>query len=371
MNKQGNLDKKYYFFIGTVAELIKIYPVVKEFKKNKTPFSIISSGQNTLTNNELLEDLSIKSIDILLYTGAIKQSAVGLFTWFVRTLIKGYFKLWREFGKDKKNIIVIVHGDTVTTVLGAILAKLHRVKLAHVEAGLRSFNYLHPFPEEIDRVVVSKMADIHFCPNQWCINNLGRAQGLKINTIQNTLYESLQFALEKKLESSTLSLVKNKKFFIFIMHRQENLLSSNFIEETIDNIVNNTNELYCVFVMHQITKATLGKKGLLNKIKKNPKIVYVDRLSYIEFMKVLDKSEFIITDGGSNQEETYYLGKPCLILRSVTERIEGLDQNVTLYNKSKMSIQSFIKHYKKFKRSPIKVTVRPSEIIYRTLLNFK
>src|SRR5258708_329795 len=170
-------QKCFYFFIGTEAELIKVMPVIKEFQAQKILFRIIASGQNNIQKSRLLQILKIRTLDMILSDDKIHQSSLGLFFWFIKTFVIGCFKM-RRTSHNSKNVM-IVHGVTVSTVMGTLIGKLFGFQVAHLEAGLRSFNFLHPFPEEIDRVIVSQFADIHFCPNQWSLNNLSNKSGTK------------------------------------------------------------------------------------------------------------------------------------------------------------------------------------------------
>ncbi len=362
------LFNTYYFFIGTEAELIKLVPVLKEFEKRKISYKIIASGQNDIKKSVLLTLLKKGQPDIILFDGKITQTAVGLLSWFFITLFKSFGKLRQEFKDVNKNTTVMfVHGDTVSTVMGALIAKRYGLKIAHVEAGLRSFNYFHPFPEEIDRVITSQLTDIHLCPNEWAVNNLKNKSGLKVNTGQNTLLDSLNMVINTKVQSKLLDRIKKEKYFLFIMHRQENLFNDQLVELLIDNVIAHAKNMKCVFVMHAPTILVLEKKGLMQKLKAHKNIILSERLSYVEFMKVIDGCQFIVTDGGSNQEESYYFGKPCLILRSATERIEGLNHNVVLSKNNFDVIKDFFKNYKKYAKKPINPKQRPSEIIVNTV----
>jgi UDP-N-acetylglucosamine 2-epimerase (non-hydrolysing) len=362
--------KNFYFFIGTEAEFIKLLPVLREFEKRKISYKIIASGQNDILKSDLLKLLNHKKIDIVLFTGIIKQTAPSLFFWFFKTIVESVFILKKEFQRiDRKNTVLIIHGDTISTVMGALLGKYYSLTIAHVEAGLRSFNYLHPFPEEIDRVIASQFTSIHFCPNQWAVDNLKKKEGVKINTFQNTLLESLKLVINSKVSSSFLDKVKKEKYFVFIIHRQENLFNEKLVNSLIDEVIINSKKIKCVFVVHKPTIVVLQKMKLFEKVKTNKNILLTERLSYVEFMKLLSGCEYLITDGGSNQEESYYLGKPCLILREHTERIEGLDQNVVLSKNTMETIRKFFNNYKKFARKSIKPKVRPSKIIADCLTN--
>jgi UDP-N-acetylglucosamine 2-epimerase (non-hydrolysing) len=359
------MEKKLYFFVGTTAELIKLFPVMKELNHRKIPFKVIASGQNNLEGSSLFTLAGVEGADITLHQVGIKQSALGLLGWFFRTLRHSYKVLKPEFaGIDARNSFIIVHGDTVSTVMGALIARHFKMKVAHIEAGLRSFNYLNPFPEEIDRVIVSRYATISFCPNQWAVDNLKGKSHKIVNTLQNTLVDSLAIATKEKAELSvTREILGLSRYFVFVLHRQENLYNEKLVKLLLDSVVKLAEQTDCVFILHEPTKVALEKYGILAKLQKNKHMKLVPRLPYVDFMKVLDKSEFIITDGGSNQEESYYMGKPCLVLRRKTERIEGLGENVCLSMLDEATIRSFIDNPAAFARKPIVPAERPSAII--------
>lgn len=368
MKKMKNNNKNYYFFIGTEAELIKLLPVLLELKKRNIHYQIIASGQNNIEKSDLLALLE-KKIDIVLFRGDIKQNAAGLLFWFIKTFFRSMLLLKKKFKNiDRKNSILIIHGDTVSTVMGAFLGKIFGFPIAHVEAGLRSFNYFHPFPEEIDRVLASRFVSIHFCPNQWAVNNIKNIKGIKINTLQNTLLDSLNLVIQMPVKSKLIQNLKSEKYFLFIMHRQENLFNDALVDTLVSEITSHAKSMKCLFVVHKPTMLVLKKRGLFQKLQKNKNIILTERLSYIEFMKVLYGCEFIITDGGSNQEESYYFGKPALILRSATERIEGLGENVILSKNNLDTIKDFIADPQKYKRPKVSLKTKPSKIIVDYLL---
>jgi UDP-N-acetylglucosamine 2-epimerase (non-hydrolysing) len=287
--------------------------------------------------------------------------------WFARTFITSVFSLRGRLPTSRPRGIVVVHGDTVSTVMGAVLAKLNGWRVAHVEAGLRSFDFLHPFPEEIDRVIASRFVDFHFCPNAWAAGNLAKLRGEKIDTQQNTLLDALAIAQETPLESATLSALPAGRFFVFVMHRQENLYDAGLVRDLVDRVVAQSRSDPCVFILHHLTEAALAEQGHLDRLRATPGIRLVPRLPYVEFMKVLARATYVVTDGGSNQEECYYLGKPCLILRKVTERTEGLGENVLLSRLDPLAIEAFLAAPDAYRRAPVESRISPSEIIARRL----
>lgn len=352
-----------YFFIGTEAEFIKLFPVLVKLDTHKTPYTIIASGQNDISDSQLFQYIDHKTIDLTLSRGPRKQTPLALFTWFIRTFINGYLMMKQFIPHTSSQSVLVVHGDTVSTVMGAYLGKLLGMKIAHIEAGLRSFNFLHPFPEEIDRVLTSKVIDVHFCPNEWAMKNVWRKQGVKVNTQQNTLLDSLRVVTKRDIQSTLLKKVAKKKYFIFVMHRQENLMNEELVKSIVKLMVKQAEKITCVFILHKPTKVALEHYGLLKRIEENRKIITTDRLPYIEIMNLMKNSEFLVTDGGSNQEESYYFGKPCLVLRQHTERIEGLGENVILSMNNITNIRSFLNTYKNFQRDPVSKHIQPSSII--------
>ena len=176
-------NKKFYVFLGTTAELIKIAPVLKELRRRRVYFKLITTGQNEILFNELKKFTGDINVDISFETKKNKSSVVYFVFWAATTFVTALVSLRKEFGNTKKeSTYVIVHGDTVSSLLGALVARFYGLKLAHVESGLRSYNFLEPFPEEISRFIISNLADIHFCPNSWAKNNLLKKTGKKINT---------------------------------------------------------------------------------------------------------------------------------------------------------------------------------------------
>jgi len=359
---QSKNKKNYYFFIGTIAELIKLFPIMQEMERRFINYKIIASGQNDLKNSDILGYIKKPEIDIEINNEKIKKSALGLLFWFIKT----FFKSWRIFKEEIKKSednYLIVHGDTVSTVMGAILGKIYKFKVCHVEAGLRSFNFFEPFPEEIDRAITSRLADFYFCPNDWALNNLKKRKGEKINTLNNTLIDSLDFVLNKEANSDLARSLKDKKYCLFVCHRQENVFNKELLELLVEKILETAKNIKVIFILHEITKIALEKYNLLVKLENNENILLVDRIPYWELMRILKTAEFMVTDGGSNQEECYYLGVPTLILRNYTERNEGLGKNVVLSKNNFNVVGDFIANYKKYKNDPVKIASSPSQII--------
>lgn len=365
---------QFYFFIGTEAELIKVFPVIMEMEKQKVKYYIISSGQNDISNSRVLEAANGGHIDLeLSKENSITKSAVGLLSWYFNTSRNAVKTVREHFGiclsKDEQsNNVMIVHGDTVSTVMGAYLGKKLGMKVAHIEAGLRSHNFLNPFPEEIDRMLVSRVADYSFAPGKQAVDNLRGHRGV-IDTKVNTLVDSLRYALTVPCENSIINSLAEQKYFVFVLHRQENLENDGLIRTLLGRIEELSKEYKCVIILHKITEIKFNKLGVLDEFINNNNYVLLPRVDYFDFMKLLNNSQFVITDGGSNQEELSYMGKPALIVRKTTERNEGLGENAVLWGGKDDVIDSFIDNIAKYIRPAVNNTDIPSEVIFNNLKN--
>ncbi len=364
--------KRVFMFVGTTAELIKLVPVIRELNRRKIVFTIIASGQNDIHFEEFASDIGKPEIIYAVTPKGGGSSLLGFSLWAIRSFISLIVGLRNYFvGLHNGNTILIVHGDTVSSLMGALLARYYHVKLVHIESGLRSFNFLEPFPEEICRYFISSLVDIHFCPNKWAIKNLDNVSGEKINTHQNTLIESFWLVIKRKCQHQFVRQLKNQKskYFVLVTHRQEHVLfgkkkTTNMLLYILSHL---PKDLQCIFLVHDLSVDFIHALGQVIPGEITQRMIRIERLPYADFMHLLSGAEFAITDGGSNQEELYYLGKPCLLLRNKTERIEGLSTNVVLSNYDRNITLKFIKNYNKYKRRPINIGNRPSEIIVNSL----
>jgi len=363
------MNRQIYFFCGTTAELIKLAPIIKRFKEQKIPFKFITSGQTKIRFEDLEE-----------YTGHIKiyhsfpekenkSSIINFIFWFIKTLGQAIFLFRSEFlGLNKSNSYFIIHGDTVSSLIGALLARFYGLKIVHVESGLRSFNFLEPFPEEICRFIIIRLSDILFAPNDWAISNLKGLGGEKVNTGQNTVVESVFWVLSRK---TRFKAIVGRKYYILTMHRQEHVLfRSKWTREMLEFVIKNSPlDLYCVLVMHHWTKKFLNSLNITDFQRK--RLLVVERLPYIEFINLMRRCEYYVGDGCSNQEEAYVMGIPYIALRNLTERVEGLNKNVVISFEDTSRIKDFLVKYLKYRKSSLKPTASPSEIIIDYLVSNK
>lgn len=355
------------FFVGTAAELVKLAPVIRAVKARGAPFKIVSSGQNDIRDSELWHLADVAGPDDVLWRRAIPPRALGLATFLAATGATGRARLQRLIeGRAPRSVRAVVHGDTVSTLLGASLFASLGVPVHHVEAGLRSFRLTEPFPEEICRVAVSRLAEVAYCPNPWAAGNLHRPEIRKVLTMGNTLYDAL--ALATAFEGRAPAPIDGR-YFVLVVHRQENLMGGRFLRSIVDKVRARRQRPRCLFVMHALTRSALEREGLLAELEQDPSFVLLARQPYVDFVKIMEGADYLVTDGGSNQEEAYYLGKPCLLMREVTERIEGLSENVLLAADPLRHIDAFMDRPERWRRPRIRLPGSPSSIIADDLVS--
>jgi UDP-N-acetylglucosamine 2-epimerase (non-hydrolysing) len=350
-----------HIVLGTKAQLIKMAPIMKKLTLRGIEYNYISTGQHKETIDDILVNFDIKKPDHQLYEGKDITSIFSMLIWSVKILYCSFFKRKEIFAGDK-NGIILVHGDTLSTVLGALMGKFTGLKVGHVESGLRSFNVFQPFPEEIFRRITFNLSDVMFCPGDWAVKNLGKYNGVKINTEMNTLYDSLNFA-KPSIDNIDDIVIPSERFAIVTLHRFENVKNKDILEKIVVLLETISDKINLIFILHKLTEKKLVRYGLLDRLKLNPKIELRKRYDYFRFIKLMTYSDFIVSDGGSNQEECSYLGKPVLLFRNVTERNEGIGKNAVL-SKFKMDIiADFLERYENLKGIHPDFNKSPSDII--------
>ena len=355
--------------LGTIAELIKLAPVVIALREQGARVVGVATGQNDLTTSDIFPLVFPAGIDAWVRRRPPRSTTLAFGVWAVACALCAPVALWRIFRHHRvRRPRLIVHGDTISTLLGAVAGWLAGAEIVHVEAGLRSFNLLRPFPEEFCRVGVSRVATWAFCPGEWAVGNL-RASRIRhiIDTHENTLADAMQMVMATPM-SAELRARLPKQYFLFVCHRQENLFDGQFLRLIVERMEAAAEDIPCVTILHDPALAAFQREALLDRLQNNPRIVPLPRQGYIDFTHLLQGAEYIVTDGGSNQEESFYLGKPCLVLRKETERQEGVGENVVLSKKDPVTIEAFLQEPMIFNRQPIVSAISPSKLIASALI---
>lgn len=354
-----------YFFIGTQAELMKLFKVIIKARDEGFECKIISTGQNDLLSFPFLK-LSNSTVDIDITSNkANKKNTSGYLQWFINTCLNGR-KIFNKFFTDekRKDALAVVHGDTLTTVMGAWICKSIKLPYVHIESGPRSFNIFSPFPEEIDRLYGSTHSVMNFCPGKIHADYAQKKfKGEAIDTIYNTGIETLYYALNA-IKRQKHIIQPKEKYFMFMLHRQENIMKKSFVIKIVKEIEKMANKMKCIFIYHEQTKMKMEQFGVFNKIKNHKNITVISRQSYLDFIKLVSYAEFIVTDGCGNQQEFYYLGKPYLILRTAVEKnTEGINWNAKIFNNDFDSMIEFMDDYVNYIKPAVVPKILPSTII--------
>lgn len=321
--------KKVLLVFGTRPEAIKMAPLVKEFQKQE---EIITKVCVTAQHRQMLDQvLDIFGIDPDFDLNVMKEGQ-DLYDITTNVLL-GMREIFREFKPD----IMLVHGDTSTTFSASLAAFYSKIKIGHVEAGLRTHNIYSPLPEEANRQLTGVLANYHFAPTVNSKDNLIRENKNSDSIIitGNTVIDALFLALHEiqnnqYLKSKILNAInevyainQSRKFILVTGHRRENF-GNGFINicEALKTIALNNPDIDIVYPVH----LNPNVQKPVNEILANIKNIYlVKPLEYEKFVYLMSKSYFIITDSGGIQEEAPSLGKPVLVTRDTTERPEALE----------------------------------------------
>jgi len=342
-----------HIFIGTKAQYIKTAPLIRLMDQRGIDYRLIDSGQHASLTRALRRELGVREPDICLRRGEDIASLPRAALWMLKVVTSAALRprrmAERVFG-GRGNGVCVIHGDTPTTLLSVFLARRAKIPLAHLEAGLRSFNYFNPFPEELIRVVAMKRARLLFAPSPGALANLEQMnlKGEKHDLGVNTNLEALKYSRSLKHEPPA----GVRDFALFVIHRVETLHNRGRMRVVLGLIHRLAREKQLLFVLHPPTELILKKRGEYRRLKEQRNITLRPLLPHAEFVNLLDHADFVITDGGSIQEECYYLGTPCLLMRRKTERDEGLGENVLLSEFRGERIDHFVEHWKDFRREP-------------------
>lgn len=317
---------KIVSIVGTRPNFMKIAPLVEEFKKHRNvQHVLIHTGQHYDFSMSRLffDELKLPKPDEHL----VCQTNVGVDE--QRNLLKQAISA--ALRRQKPDLVIVV-GDVNSTVAGAEAAHELGIKVAHVEAGLRSFD--KTMPEEENRIRTDKISDFLFTTEISANKNLlneGVSKG-KIFFVGNVMIDTLLKHREKAKESKILKELNLKKgdYCVLTLHRPSNVDDKKSFENIMSVLEEIGKKLKIVFTLHPRTGKNIESLGLAGRLDKIPNIIITKPLGYIEFLCLMDSSKFVLTDSGGIQEETTVLGIPCITLRNNTERPVTVEQGTNM-----------------------------------------
>ena len=320
---------KILIMAGTRPEAIKVAPVIHELRKrDKITTIVCNTGQHKEMIQQAFDDFDITPdlhLDVMQPNQTLASLSSRLFEKVDQTL------------KAERPDWILVQGDTTTVMVSAMCAFYRDIRVGHIEAGLRSFNKWAPFPEEVNREIVSKVADLHFAPTKMAYANLIR-EGIDPDDVfvtGNTVIDALHWMQDKIkgqeaefLDSRILNAVQEGKRVVLVTgHRRENL-GDGFIEicQAVKELATRYEDVIFVYPVHLNPRV---QEPVMDILGNHPRILLLSPLSYKPFMALLNASYMVLTDSGGIQEEAPALGKPVLVMRDVTERPEGVKAGVS------------------------------------------
>jgi len=313
---------KIMIVLGTRPEVIKLAPVIKKLKEHAEVI-VCATGQHREMLKQALELFQIKpdiNLELMSEGQSLNQLASKIL-FGMDAVLKQYQPEW-----------IVVQGDT-TSALYAALAAFHlNIKIAHIEAGLRTDDLKNPFPEEANRSMLARIADIHFTPTQKSKNALIK-EGIdsgKIYISGNTVVDSIQWITSswingkpKKISDSIINIISKGPVILVTCHRRENFGNVILnITSMIKTLAKKYNHYQWIFPVHLNPEVRLPVKKVLQNI---PNVHLIDPIDYEASLFLISQSKLVLTDSGGIQEEAPTFGVPVIVMRSKTERNEGIE----------------------------------------------
>jgi len=355
------------FVFGTRAQLVKIAPVLQLAAAGGIKHTVWFTGQHEESIDDLVNDFELRSTFELPANRKERSSIGRLLVWLPSTVYACYryvkaVQLWTG-----RRPLVVVHGDTLSTWLGAVAGHWGGGDVVHLESGLSSGKWNDPFPEEMLRRLTFRKARFAICPNDAAADLMQRYRGcVVVNTKENTLLDCVRYATRER----SRAIVGAQDYFVASIHRFQNIYKRDALARIVDEICAAAKFGVVHFILHPPTEIRLKKYGMYTTLAETPGVKVCPRMPYTEFLALLGGARAVFTDGGSNQEELSYLGVPTVLFRDRSERPDGLGKNIVLRNDIDESMQEFVEtgHVDELRvRSRIDDSVEPSRVTVEAL----
>lgn len=309
---------KVISIFGTRPEAIKMAPVVKELESREGIESVVCvTAQHRAMLDQVLDVFKIQpdyDLDIMKPNQTLSHITSEVLRGIEEVIIK------------EQPDVVLVHGDTTTAMAASLAALYQQVKIGHVEAGLRTRNKYSPYPEEMNRQIIDKVADFLFAPTEKSKSNLEEETlniGQQIFVTGNTAIDALKTTVTDEYSDENLDWAKDSRLILVTAHRRENLGEPmRHIFTAIKRLVDDHADVKVIYPVHLNPKVQSLAKEILGD---DNRIRLIDPLDVLDFHNYMHAAYIIMTDSGGIQEEAPALGKPVLVLRDTTERPEGIE----------------------------------------------
>ena len=321
---------KVLLVFGTRPEAIKMCPLVKEFQKHPSEFKTVVcvTGQHREMLHQVLEIFGVQPA----YDLDIMRQGQDLYDVTTRVLTG-----MRDVLDAEKPDVVLVHGDTTTSMAAALAAFYRQIPVGHVEAGLRTHNIYSPWPEEMNRQITGRIATYHFSPTPLSRQNLldEGVDAAKITVTGNTVIDALQWVVQNVIKKgyvprdpSVASLLQNdnaRRMVLITGHRRENF-GEGFLNicQAIKELSERYIDVDFVYPMHLNPNVRKPIREIFGA-STSDNLHFIEPLDYLDFVFLMSRSTLVLTDSGGIQEEAPGLGKPVLVMRDTTERPEALE----------------------------------------------
>ena len=305
---------------GTRPEAVKMAPVVKELERRGIDHVVIVTAQHRGMLDQILDVFDIHphhDLDIMQHDQDLFYVTSAVLNGIKPVLLK------------EKPDVLLVQGDTTTTFAVSLAAYYLKIPVGHVEAGLRTWDKMNPYPEELNRQLTTRLTEYHFAPTEWAKRNLA-AEGIKpehIFVTGNTVIDALLMTVDQdyRFDDAMLDSIdfKNRRVILLTSHRRENFGEPmKEIFSACKELVEKNPDVELIYPVHPNPNVRKAVQEILSNV---PRVHLIEPMEYRPFVQLMNKSYLILTDSGGVQEEAPSLGKPVLVLRKTTERPEAID----------------------------------------------
>ncbi|MEC3975141.1 UDP-N-acetylglucosamine 2-epimerase [Amycolatopsis sp. H20-H5] len=357
------------FILGTTAELIKIAPVYHAIADRGTRPKIWFTAQHVDEVADVLSDLKLPEPDVWL---VLKEQARNLESpsqvpgWAAQVLRSAWSRraeLKATLAEDGRPPLVLVHGDTFTTPYGALIGKrILKSRVGHVEAGARSGSLLSPLPEEINRKIAAKIVDLHFAPGPREVHNLRNARGVVVDTEANTAIDAMRLAIDQPMTMTDLP----ERFGLATLHRFELVSRGEKYREVLETLRDESRKKPVIYLAGAPERERIRNLGLQDLFDEE-RFLIRPKLRYLQFLPLIAKADYVVTDSGGLSAECYYLGIPCAVHRERTETPHHLGETVVLTEMRGDKLRGFLDTYQDRRGESWMDKYHPSGIIVDTL----